>query len=137
MSEAADKTKLAGTFDYKLKADSGYVGEGSYRISPDQYADIIRVCEGSLKSDDVAADELEQKKANNRWDSISDFKSVLDLMFDNKWEWTKNFRCKYVGLRVDMRDGGCLLFDRNGVRISPQQLAYQFAPPKKGVDNGN
>lgn len=46
-------------FTFKLKAKSGYSAEGSYSISPDQYADVIRVCEGTLKS--VALDCTEPK----------------------------------------------------------------------------
>jgi len=40
----------AATFKYKLSAKSGYTAEGEYQVTPDQYGDIIRVCEGTLTS---------------------------------------------------------------------------------------
>lgn len=69
--------------------------------------------------------ELQQKIKTNTWDSIDDFIAVLEAMRADKWKWWWNTRCKYVELRVDMRDGGCIIRDREGKRIDPKQLAYQ------------
>ena len=69
--------------------------------------------------------DLEQKEATNTWDSIDDFIAVLEQMRAGKWQWYANSKCKYVELRVDMRDGGCLIKDRNGNRIDPKDLAWQ------------
>jgi len=68
---------------------------------------------------------LKHKEENNLWDHIHSFLSVFKKMKEGKWNWTKNAKCKYVVLRVDMRDGGCIISDRNGRRISPKMLAYQ------------
>lgn len=70
--------------------------------------------------------ELQQKIETNTWDSIDDFIAVLTSMRAEQWKWYANTRCKYVELRVDMRDGGCIIRDREGKRIDPKQLAYQY-----------
>lgn len=62
----------------------------------------------------------------NRWDSIQDFITVLQAARSGQWHWPMNTRCKYVELRVDMRDGGCIIKDREGKRITPAELAYQY-----------
>ncbi len=43
----------------------------------------------------------------------------------NKWSWIFNTQCKYIGLRIDMRDGHFVLTNRNGERITVDQLKYQ------------
>ncbi len=43
------------------------------------------------------------------------------------WSWCQNTRCKYVTLRIDMRDGGFVLTDRDGKRISLKQLQWQVS----------
>jgi len=68
---------------------------------------------------------LKDKKENNTWDSIDDFNKVLKRMRAGKWIWYKNSQCKYVDLRVDMRDGGCIIMDRDHVRIDPKDLEKQ------------
>lgn len=60
------------------------------------------------------------------WDNIDDFLRVMNEVKAGNWHWARNMKCKYVDLRVDMRDGGCIIKDRDGNRISPQQLAYQY-----------
>jgi hypothetical protein len=43
----------------------------------------------------------------------------------NRWAWIHNNRCKYISLRIDMRNGGFVILDRDGERISLAQLEYQ------------
>ena len=62
----------------------------------------------------------------NQWDSVDDFLVVLNKMRANEWQWVENTKCKYVELRVDMRNGCCIIRDRYGRRISPAQLAKQL-----------
>ena len=62
----------------------------------------------------------------NQWDSIDDFITVLNKMRADEWQWYENTNCKYVELRVDMRDGGCIIKDRHGRRITPAELAKQL-----------
>lgn len=45
-----------------------------------------------------------------------------------RWCWTSNSRCKYIGIRIDMRDGHGVLFDRDGNCISIEQLQFQLTP---------
>lgn len=42
------------------------------------------------------------------------------------WTWAKNNRCKYINIRIDMRDGGFVLLNRDGERISLKQLQWQY-----------
>lgn len=77
--------------------------------------------------------EVAEKSARNEWDGISDFIDVWNEQQRGKWSWPMNTRCKYVELRIDMRDGGCIIRDRHGVRISAAQLAYQLP---EGNGNG-
>ena len=77
----------------------------------------------------------EEKTAMNRWDQIEDFLETYHKMLARKWSWASKMDCKYIELRIDMRDGGCIIADRNGKRISPDQLAWQYSketpePPK-------
>lgn len=70
--------------------------------------------------------ELQEKIATNTWDSIDDFMRVMEAAKAGNWAWYKNSKCKYVELRVDMRDGGCIIKDRHGNRIDPNELARQI-----------
>ncbi len=69
---------------------------------------------------------LEEKIATNTWDHISDFFRVLRRAESGQWHWFKNSKCKYVELRVDMRTGNCIIKDRDGNRIDPKDLEFQF-----------
>ena len=73
---------------------------------------------------------LKDKIEHNIWDSVDEFIKVLNDMREGKWIWIKNANLKYVNLRVDMRDGGCLIFDRNDKRIDPKNLAFQYDSTK-------
>lgn len=42
------------------------------------------------------------------------------------WSWVKNMDCKYISLNIDMRDGGFVLKNRKGKRISLKQLQWQY-----------
>jgi len=76
---------------------------------------------------------MEYRKTHNKWDDI---KEILPLISDianfgqcrmmDKWHWSRNKDCKYIELRIDMRDGGCLIYNGVGKRISPKQLLHQI-----------
>lgn len=53
-----------------------------------------------------------------------DLQRITELL-KSEWCWTKNVKCKYIELRIDMRDGHCLIKDRNGTEISIRDLEYQ------------
>ncbi|MBX3653248.1 MAG: hypothetical protein KF686_03625 [Ramlibacter sp.] len=61
----------------------------------------------------------------SQWDHINDVISVLALASAGRWHWGENMDCKYVEVRIDMRDGGCIIKDRHGTRITPAALAKQ------------
>ena len=64
---------------------------------------------------------------SNSWDHIADLGPVIVAAIkDENWIWVKNWDCKYINLRVDMRDGGAIIVNRAGKRISPDQLTYQY-----------
>lgn len=49
----------------------------------------------------------------------------------NRWSWSRNISCKYVTVRIDMRDGGFVLcaagHPGRGERISLDQLKWQYS----------
>lgn len=59
------------------------------------------------------------------WDHINDALPVLVAAANGKWSWVENTECKYVELRIDMRDGGCIIKNRRDERITPEQLGKQ------------
>jgi hypothetical protein len=77
-------------------------------------------------------EHVEAKSAKNIWDKQDGtlqekFDFILSAVKDRTegWLWVRNSRCKYVELRIDMRDGGHLLFDRDGARIHFEELKFQ------------
>lgn len=44
----------------------------------------------------------------------------------NGWSWVRNSQCKYISLRIDMRDGAFVILNREGNRIPFEQLKYQY-----------
>ena len=69
---------------------------------------------------------LAQKQAANVWDHVDDALAVIELARAGKWNWCENTQCKYIELRIDMRDGGCIVKDREGKRIDPETLRKQL-----------
>ena len=74
---------------------------------------------------------IEEKEAINLWDHLDDFLKVYEKMKKDEWDWWRNPDCKYVELRNDMRDGGCLIKNREGKRINPEDLEYQYSSDKE------
>ena len=70
---------------------------------------------------------LKTKIEQNIWDHFDDFLKVFDAMKAGDWSWARNSECKYINLRVDMRDGGCIITNRNGERVSPERIAWQYS----------
>ena len=71
--------------------------------------------------------ELYTKIKHNIWDNINEvFPAIRETLEDIEWIWPFNSKCKYITVRIDMRDGGCILKDRNGNRISIEDLVYQY-----------
>lgn len=70
--------------------------------------------------------DLQEKIETNTWDHVGSVLPVLDAASKGEWSWLNNFKCKYLEIRIDMRDGGCIIRDRNGNRINPEDLAHQL-----------
>lgn len=106
--------------------------------------------EGKRKQETVVSEpdpnppsqEFAAKVAANSWHDREEFGSFVETIKDlsrepeytdkgeyaegsNRWSWAKNWRCKYIDLRIDMRDGGFIML-ASGERISLDQLKYQW-----------
>jgi len=91
------------------------------------------VCDSCMEKDPNLT--VNEKAAMNLWDHLDDFLVVYNKMKEDDWQWYKNTDCKYVDLRIDMRDGGCIIRNGSGKRISPGQLAWQYsAETPEGID---
>lgn len=80
-----------------------------------------------------------EKVANNVWHDHSELKQVIKTISqlsgnetheDGKWSWGYNSDCKYLDIRIDMRDGGFILSGRGG-RINLDQLKWQYKSLKE------
>ena len=61
------------------------------------------------------------------WQPFNDWTSAVIAIITNKvnWTWASNQRCKYINIRIDMRDGAAVITDENGTKISVEHLARQ------------
>ncbi|MGX5662196.1 hypothetical protein [Diaphorobacter nitroreducens] len=73
----------------------------------------------------VPSEDVRKKIETNTWDHFGDILPTLKAISRGEWYWGANSRCKYIEIRLDTRDGGCILYDRDRVRISPEQFAFQ------------
>ena len=71
------------------------------------------------------AQTVEEKTKYNVWDDIRDVLPVLKKSIAGEWNWGRNRKCKYIEVRIDMRDGKCIIKDRHGNRINPEDLRHQ------------
>ncbi len=79
---------------------------------------------------------LDNKIETNTWEEPKDLKELFDFVLeaskakspikDRVWSWTKNSECKYIDIRIDMRDGGFILRNRNDKRIELKDLKFQY-----------
>lgn len=83
----------------------------------------------SAMSAELAAGDLtlKQKQAANVWDHVDDALAVIELARAGRWSPYENMACKYIELRIDMRDGGCLIRNAAGERIDPADLRKQHS----------
>lgn len=45
---------------------------------------------------------------------------------ENRWSWAYNHNCKYINIRIDMRDGGFTLSNDTDGRINLERLKWQY-----------
>ena len=79
----------------------------------------------------MSREKIENNIWENNFDEVIAFikevtKSDFDFDSEPKWNWMRNPRCKYVQLRIDMRDGGFVILDRDNQRITFDELKYQY-----------
>jgi hypothetical protein len=60
-----------------------------------------------------------------RWYPIEALLQVVEASRINEWNWTKNSPCKYLELRIDMRNGLCLIKDRTGKVLTIEEVMKQ------------
>lgn len=101
--------------------------DGEFIIAASTGEPLSKICDRRYSGSNAS---LEEKEKMNIWDSVDQFIDVLNKMRAGVWKWYKNTTCKYVNLTVDMRDGGCLIFDKDGKRIDPKQLRWQYTKEK-------
>jgi len=61
------------------------------------------------------------------WFSLDRVLEVVKAAREGRWCWSRNSRCKYIELRIDMRDGHCQIRDRNGNLIDLVALQRQIS----------
>jgi hypothetical protein len=74
------------------------------------------------------SEQFESRIASNSWETNLDetVNCIKELTSeDSDWTWAYNWTCKYICLRIDMRDGGFLILNDNGERISLDRLKWQ------------
>lgn len=76
-----------------------------------------------------AEDNFKVMLENNIWHSVEELEAFVAVIKklsapDSGWAWARNWNCKYITLRIDMRDGGFILAN-DKERISLQQLEHQ------------
>lgn len=71
-----------------------------------------------------------EKNRANIWDKVELLERIAEIgklepSGKGYWSWARNWDCKYLDIRVDMRDGGCIVKDSKGVRIGMDALNWQ------------
>lgn len=71
------------------------------------------------------------------WIDINEVVKVIEKSRKHNlsWGWYRNTECKYISLRVDMRDGHCVLMDREDNVITLEALQYQYRGDPKNCQN--
>jgi hypothetical protein len=66
------------------------------------------------------------------WPKLASVIAAVNECLEGKWRWQANPECKYLSIRVDMRDGTACLSNRDEDDITIEQLKKQFtdAPPE-------
>jgi hypothetical protein len=112
--QADAKTEL-DDFRKCMRCEEGY----------DRFYPMQVVCDSCLEKNSKL--NTAEKDRMNRWDSIEDFLVVHEARKNRKWSWAHNSGCKYINLRIDMRNGGCIISTDEFGRIGPDRLAWQYS----------
>ena len=62
------------------------------------------------------------------WQPFENWIGPVLAIITNKvnWTWASNSRCKYINIRIDMRDGAAVIRDEDGNEISVKDLSRQL-----------
>lgn len=60
-----------------------------------------------------------------KWIEFEKIMAVVQKAREGAWDWGRNPQCKYIDVRLDMRDGHCIISDRDGTPITLEELEYQ------------
>lgn len=73
------------------------------------------------------------------WVPIEKVLEVVVKAKEKTWHWheSRGFRCKYIDIRIDMREGHCMIRDRNGNHITLEELQYQHQENLKDITQNN
>lgn len=69
--------------------------------------------------------------SKNRWENKTDLKEVIEFIEEfatkdnHNWSWVKNWDCKYISLRFDMRSGHFIIQNKDHKRITFEELKSQ------------
>ena len=66
------------------------------------------------------------------WVPFSGILAVLNKARWKCWSWSKNTRCKYIIVRIDMRNQKCILRDQDGKPLTLKELEYQYESKATG-----
>lgn len=101
-------------------------------LPEEQQSDLLRLLDAHLskREDNPTKEEPPSNSILGKPTTWWPFGLVMQVIRDaseQRWMWYWNTRCKYVELRIDMRDQCCLIRDREGKPISLEQLQYQYS----------
>lgn len=83
------------------------------------------------------SDEFKSKYENNIWHDRDQLQKFVDTILrlsvedNDEWGWAYNSQCKYMNLKIDMRDGGFIMTNGDGQRIDLPQLEWQYKSVEK------
>lgn len=130
LREAANELQQAHTLS---TTPNDWTGEPEAKAAYDEHmgaAAALEALAASAGSEPVAqpTEDVRKKIQSNTWDHFGAILPTLKAISRGDWYWGANSRCKYIEIRLDTRDGGCILYDRERVRISPEQFSHQSHP---------
>lgn len=68
----------------------------------------------------IESQEFQSKVSDNEWESpeslVDNLKRIIKCIESKEWQWGRNMDCKYVNVRIDMRDGGHVIVNQRGKR---------------------
>ena len=70
---------------------------------------------------------LDKKAHEVTWFGVFRLFRWFNRVRRGRWTWAMNTQCKYINVRIDTRTGHCTITDRDGNKITPKQLEWQYS----------